>query len=149
MNKVALVVVLGIFAGCTGLTPTNVQVVSANFKAITLAEVNTNTVVTEYGEGTVTLPAGEYRPDFQANEGVFYRAPARILLVIPFRRSPNDQGKSSGLNTKSIVTGGLVLAKAAIPSNPTNMWYELLSGGAGQPPRIYPLKNPVPIRSMQ
>jgi len=149
MKNIAIVVVLGILTGCAGLTPTNVQVVSGNLKPINLSQVNTNTIITEYGEGTVTLPAGDYQPDFQANEGVFYRAPARIVLVIPFRPSPNDQGKSGGLYSKSIVTGGLVLSKATIPGDPINMWYELLSGGAGQPPRIYRLKTPVPIQMAQ
>ena len=83
MNQVVFVAILALLTGCVSSVPTDVQVVSGNFKPISLQEVNTNTVVTEYGEGTVTLPAGEYQPDFQANEGVFYRAPARILLVIP------------------------------------------------------------------
>jgi hypothetical protein len=134
--------------GCVA-TPTNVQVVSANFKPISLSEVTTNTVVTEFGEGTVTFPAGVYQPDFQANEGVFYRAPARIIVVVPLRPTPNDQRKPGDLKSKSIVTGGLVLTKDAIPSDPKTMWYEVRSGGAGRPPRIYPLKNPVPIRAVQ
>lgn len=149
MNRLAIIVILGLLTGCAVSTPTGVQVVSANFKPITLSAVTTNTVVTELGEGTVILPAGVYQPDFQANEGVFYRAPARILIVVPILTSPNDKRKSDDLKAKSIVTGGLVLTKSAMPSDPTAMWYEPLSGGAGLPPRIYHLKNPVPIRALQ
>jgi hypothetical protein len=129
-------------AGCAS-GPTHVQVVDPHYKPLTLASISTNTVQDGSAIDTAILPSGVYQPDFQAQEGVFYRAPARILLIVPERSTPHQT--SVGLMSRAIVTGGLVVPISGPRTAPTAIWYE--SRGVGQKPCICPLKDAVPVQA--
>ena len=133
---------VGLLNGCAASIPTDVRAVSPNVKGFILPSICTNSVITEYGRATVVLPAGTYRPDFQAKEGVFYRAPLRLLFIIPSRVSP--KGEKLDLKTKSTVAGGLLVPKSGLPASATSVWCEPLNGHGGGP-RFYSLEDNVVV----
>ena len=127
-----------------------IQVVPENSKPIALAAVVTATI---YGGGTVILPAGVYQPDFKAKEefrgteGVFYRAPAKLLFIVPVLLSPNDTRTAAAKNANTLVTGGMFVPNSIKPTGATAIWYEPVSPRAGTAPRVLPLENPVGFQS--
>lgn len=147
MTKMCYMLLAGLLAGCATM-PTDNQMVPANTKSIVLAEVVTNMV---YGGGKVILPSGVYQPDFQAKfwgeQGVFYRAPARLLFIVPVLSTPNDQRTAAALDANSSVTGGLFVPKSNTPGGAKAVWYEPLSAKKGTAPRVLSLENPVAFQS--
>jgi hypothetical protein len=69
---VALLLIIGSFAGCR-----TVQPVPRETKPITL-----DAIYQRRGTGvTADLPAGEYKPAFQDSRGTYYTAPGGVIIV--------------------------------------------------------------------
>jgi hypothetical protein len=86
------IILLGVavFAGCS----TPVKQVGNDVSAILLKEPQTRKLA---GAGSVSVPKGIYEPDFEANNGVYYRAPGHLIT------------KGLGSLVTSVVRGGIFI----------------------------------------
>src|SRR5437868_6297607 len=87
-----------VLAGCS----TPVQQVKTDVPAIVLKEPQTRKLSVA---GTVSVPAGIYQPDFEANNGIYYRAPTHLIT------------KALGLST--IQRGGIFVPNPLIEKEKT------------------------------
>jgi hypothetical protein len=72
LNIILLSFTLLFLVGCSS----PVQLPDANVPSIVLKERQVRNLPVS---GTVTVPAGTYEPDFEANNGVYYRAPSHLI----------------------------------------------------------------------
>jgi len=77
-----------LLSGCS----TPVQMPDANTPAIVLKEAQTRGLTVA---GTITVPAGVYAPDFEADNAIYYRAPTHLV--------------SKALGITSLMRGGIVI----------------------------------------
>ena len=70
----------------------------------------------------LTLPAGVYQPDFQGKQGVFYRAPSRVVLDLPVAETPKYSGPPH--RTQDLHIGGIVIPQAT-SKHSVAVWCEL------------------------
>ena len=72
---IAVCIYAFLYAGCS----TPVQQVSADALPIILKQPQTRNLSPA---GTISVPAGIYVPDFEANNGIYYRAPTHLIAKV-------------------------------------------------------------------
>jgi hypothetical protein len=66
---------------------------------------------------TTTLPAGVYMPDFKTDEGIYYRAPSKIV--------------TGGLGMKLLVRGGIFVPSPAEKDQRLGVWWDQQNQSGG------------------
>jgi hypothetical protein len=105
---------------------TRVTAPSPEFQQIILKEAQTRRFTSAL-LGTVTVPAGTYTPDFEANNGVYYRAPGHLIR-----------------DSVLVMRGGIFIPKDHFHPRNQGIWFDhqeessgLLRFAATSPTRVY------------
>lgn len=110
-NLGVFVVLFGLLliTGCTTYQP-----IAPGIAPIVLKAAETRPI--GIGVSKATLPAGEYKPDFQSKTGVYYLAPTSVV--------------SSGLAMSSAARGGLFVPLPSEKDQRQGVWIQMNIGGS-------------------
>ncbi len=107
--SVGLFVILLALCGCTHL-----ELADKNTQSILLKQPETRSIIVGIiTPGTITFPSGVYDPDFQTQEGIYYRSQKTLIQ------------RALGIN--EVIHGGLFLPKPSASDNRQGYWEDAIA----------------------
>ena len=114
---------------------TTLQVVDTNFPPLVLDKAQQGHF---YMTDVVTFPAGTYTPDFKTKDGIYFRAPSKMIHSV------------MGGSMKNARRGGIFVPTSEDKDRRLGVWFDhqegsggLIGFGLSSPTKIWRLRDPI------